>query len=69
MMDSLQKNIAKSIREAIKLYFEQLDANYCKSSIRRKKYYYSGTYIRTLITVFGDVQFSRKYYYPKNSKC
>ena len=68
MMDSLQKNIAKSIREAIKLYFEQLDANYCKSSIRRKNYYYSGTYIRTLITVFGEVQFSRKYYYPKNSK-
>ena len=50
----------------IKKFFEKLDFDYCNSLERKNKYYYSGTYQRTLVTIFGEIQFNRKYYYPKS---
>lgn len=66
MMDNLQASVAACVRDAIILFFEKLDFDYCNSLERKNKYYYSGTYQRTLVTIFGEIQFNRKYYYPKS---
>ena len=66
MMENLQGSVAACVRKAIIFYFEKLDLDYCMSKERKSKYYYSGTYQRTLVTVFGEIQFQRKYYYPKD---
>lgn len=66
MMESLQSGVALSVRTAITKYFEKLDNDYCESKNRKSKYYYSGIYTRTLVTVFGEIQFNRRYYYPKD---
>lgn len=66
LMESLQKGVALSVRTALIKYFEKIDNDYCKSLFRKAKYYYSGIYTRTLVTVFGEIQFKRRYYYPKD---
>lgn len=66
MMDNLQVSVGACVRKAIVSFFEKIDNDYCKSMDRKSKYYYSGTYSRTLVTIFGEIQFKRKYYYPKD---
>ena len=52
----------------IKLYFEYIDETFFNTSYRRKYCSSKGFYQRTVLTLFGEVTFKRRYYYDKKDK-
>lgn len=66
MISVLGGKVSEIIRNSIVEFFEELDAAFKHSEIRKKNYYYKDTYPRTLITIFGEIRFNRTYYYSKN---
>lgn len=51
----------------IKLYFEYIDDIFFNTSYRKKNCISKGFYSRTVLTLFGEVTFKRRYYYDKNN--
>ena len=49
----------------IKLYFEYIDDIFFYTSYRRKYCTSKGFYHRTILTMFGEITFKRRYYYDK----
>ena len=69
---SLLSNIQSSVRELIKKIivttFEELDHDFKNSTYRKTNYYINKSNVsRTLITIVGEISFSRTYYKSKNS--
>lgn len=53
------------ITNVIKLYFEYIDDVFFHTSYRRKYCISKGFYSRTILTLFGEITFKRRYYYDK----
>lgn len=51
----------------IKEYFEYIDDIFFNSSYRKKFCISKGFYKRTILTLFGEVTYKRRYYYDKNN--
>jgi len=51
------------ITNIIKSYFEYIDECFFNSSYRRNFCYSKGFYSRTILTLFGEITFKRRYYY------
>lgn len=51
----------------IKSYLEYIDDIFFNSNYRRKNCASKGFYQRTILTLFGEITFKRRYYYDKNS--
>lgn len=51
----------------IKEYFEYMDDIFFNSSYRKKFCISKGFYERTILTLFGEVTYKRRYYYDKNT--
>ena len=68
LMTSLSIKLSELIRNSLVEYFEAIDNEFEKSIYRKKNYYYKGKQLRTLITIFGEIQFYRNYYYSKNGE-
>ena len=51
---------------AIRLYFEYMDEVFFHSSYRESFCKSKGFYKRTILTLFGEVTFKRRYYFDKN---
>lgn len=54
------------ITNVIKSYFEYIDEAFFNSSYRKSFCESNGFYERTILTLFGEVKFKRRYYYDKN---
>ena len=52
----------------IKSYFEYIDDIFFYTSYRRKYCTSKGFYHRTILTMFGEITFKRRYYYDKKEK-
>lgn len=52
----------------IKSYFEYIDNIFFYTSYRRKYCTSKGFYHRTILTMFGEITFKRRYYYDKKEK-
>lgn len=55
------------ITNVIKLYFEYIDDVFFNSSYRKSFCKSKGFYKRTILTLFGEVTFKRRYYIDKNT--
>lgn len=53
------------ITNAIKAYFESIDESFFNSFYRKSFCESNGFYERTILTLFGEVNFKRRYYYDK----
>lgn len=54
------------ITNVIKMYFEYIDEIFFNSSYRKNFCESKGFYNRTILTLFGEITFKRRYYYDKN---
>lgn len=54
------------ITNVIKDYFEFIDEAFFHSSYRKSFCISNGFYERTILTLFGEIKFKRRYYYDKN---
>lgn len=52
---------------AIRLYFEYMDEVFFHSSYRKSFCKSKGFYKRTILTLFGEITFKRRYYFDKNN--
>ena len=52
---------------AIKVYFEHMDEVFFHTSYRKSFCKSKGFYNRTIMTLFGEVTFKRRYYFDKNT--
>lgn len=57
--------LTTSIITAIKAYFEDLDYNYTISTERKRKYHIKDYRPRTILTIFGEITYSRHFFKSK----
>lgn len=68
LLSTIQSSTREMIRKIIISTFEEIDENYKHSADRLSKYYINKSNVsRTLITIVGDITFSRTYYKSKYS--
>ncbi len=57
--------LTKSINTTIKAYLEELDYNYTNSIERMQKYHIKDYHSRTILTIFGEITYSRHFFKSK----
>ncbi len=67
-MTDLDNFIYSFITNIIKEYFEYVDQVFFNTSYRRNFCSSKGFYSRTILTMFGEITFRRRYYYDKKYK-
>jgi len=68
LLSNIQSSTRDLIRKIIITTFEQLDLDFKNSTFRKANYYINKSNVsRTLITIIGEISFSRTYYKSKNS--
>ena len=68
LISSIQISVKYLIRSIIISTFEEIDANFKNSAERKSRYYINKSNVpRTLITIVGEITFSRTYYQNKFS--
>lgn len=65
LISSFDDALCSSFREAFIKLIEELDSNYRKSIERKKKYHVKDYCSRTILTVFGEITYSRTFYKSK----
>lgn len=72
LISSFDEALCSSFREAFVKLLEEIDFNYRKSIEKKRKYHIKDHCNRTILTVFGEVTYSRTFYKSKingNSFC
>ena len=68
LLSTIQSSIKEIIKKIVISTFEEIDEDYKHSADRISKYYINKSNVsRTLITIFGEITFSRTYYKSKYS--
>ena len=69
LFSSVQSSVREMIRSIIITTFEEADADFKKSAYRKSRYYVNKSKVeRTLVTIVGEIHFTRTYYQNKLSK-
>lgn len=63
-LDSFDESL---MTNAIRLYFEYMDEVFFHTSYRKSFCKSKGFYKRTILTLFGEITFKRRYYFDKNT--
>lgn len=70
LLSSLDSNMADFMRISLKNLLEELDHSYCISLERKRKYHIKYKTSRTILTIFGEITYSRYFYKSKlTGKC
>jgi len=64
-LDEALCNLAK---ESLIIIFKAIDTSYCNSIERKRKYHIKAHLPRTILTIFGEITFTRTFYTDKNNK-
>lgn len=68
LISTVQSSVREMVRKAIISTFEEIDENYKNSAERLSAYYINKSHVsRTLITIIGEISFTRTYYKCKYS--
>lgn len=68
LLSNIQSSTRVLIRDIIIATFKELDEDFKNSTYRKSNYYINKSNVsRTLITIIGEISFSRTYYKSKNS--
>lgn len=68
LFSSIQSSVREMIRKVIITTFEEVDANFKESIYRKSRYYINKSNVeRTLVTIVGEIRFTRTYYKNKLS--
>lgn len=65
VIQSFDSILTKAITLSIKAYLEELDYNYTISNERKRKYHIKDYRSRTILTIFGEITYSRHFFKSK----
>jgi len=65
VIQSFNSILTKAITLSIKAYLEELDYNYTISNERKCKYHIKDYRARTILTIFGEITYSRHFFKSK----
>lgn len=65
LISSFDEALCASFREAFIKLLEEIDSNYRKSMDRKRKYHIKDRCSRTILTIFGEITYSRTFYKSK----
>lgn len=69
LMSNIQSSVREIVRNVVISTFEEIDNNFKNSVERKSRYYINKSNVdRTLITIVGEIHFTRTYYQNKFSK-
>ena len=72
LLSNLDNKLCNIAKESLITIFEAIDKSYCNSIERKHKYHIKAHLPRTILTVFGEITFTRTFYtdrYNKGSYC
>lgn len=65
LLSKLDNSLCEIAKNSLKIIFETIDRSYCNSIERKHKYYIKAHHNRTILTVFGEITFTRTFYTNK----
>ena len=68
LLSNLDNSLCEIARKSLITIFETIDKSYSNSIERKRKYHIKAHHKRTILTVFGEITFSRTFYSDKNGK-
>ncbi len=68
LLSSIDNSLCEIAKSSLKTIIEALDNSYCNSIDRKAKYHVKAHFPRTMLTVFGEITFVRRFYSNKDNK-
>lgn len=68
LLSNLDSSLCDIAKRSLTTIFSSIDKSYSNSSDRKRKYHIKAHHSRTILTVFGEVTFSRTFYTDKHNK-
>ena len=65
LVSSFDNFMCNLLRDSLIKLLEELDKNYCNSTERKSKYHIKSHHKRTILTIFGEITYSRTFYSSK----
>lgn len=67
LLSNLDNSLCNIAKDSLITIFETIDKSYCNSIERKAKYHIKAHLPRTILTVFGEITFTRTFYTDKNN--
>lgn len=67
LLSNLDNSLCDIAKDSLITIFETIDKSYCNSIERKAKYHIKAHLPRTILTVFGEITFTRTFYTDKNN--
>ena len=68
LLSDLDNSLCEIAKNSLVTIFETIDKSYSNSIERKHKYHIKAHHKRTILTIFGEITFSRTFYSDKNGK-
>lgn len=68
LVSNLDNSLCEIAKNSLVTIFETIDKSYCNSIERKHKYYIKAHHSRTILTIFGEITFTRTFYSDKYNK-
>lgn len=68
LLSNLDNSLCEIAKHSLVTIFETIDKSYSNSIERKRKYHIKAHHKRTMLTIFGEITFSRTFYSDKNGK-
>ena len=65
---NLDETLCNLAKESLITIFKAIDTSYCNSIERKRKHHIKAHLPRTILTIFGEITFTRTFYTDKNNK-
>ena len=67
LLSNLDESLCEIAKNSLVTIFETIDKSYCNSIERKRKYHIKAHLPRTILTVFGEITFTRTFYTDRNN--
>jgi hypothetical protein len=68
LLSNLDESLCEIAKKSLVTIFESIDKSYCNSIERKRKHHIKAHLPRTILTIFGEINFTRTFYTNKNNK-
>lgn len=68
ILGNIDKTLFDIAKSSLVTIFNAIDKSYCNSIERKRKYHVKAHLSRTILTIFGEITFTRTFYTDKNNK-
>lgn len=68
LLSNLDNSLSETAKQSLVTIFEAIDKSYCDSIERKRKHHIKAHLSRTILTVFGEITFTRTFYTDRHNK-